>query len=195
VTPPIVGFIAPMQSGKTAICQALLDLPRHRHLHVMHFADPIKNCLRSIGVTKEGTPSLFRALAQTVGQTCRNHDSNHWVNRFAIAHDSITHDNSSVVVLIDDVRYQNEIDYILERGGTLVFVDAFGRVDLTEERRAHESELISNILYAELAEDHHTLPSVAERYSSYLNRNVWVVRNLDGRSDDAAYHLAQTLGL
>jgi hypothetical protein len=151
--------------------------------------------LRSIGVTKEGTPALFRPLAQTIGQTCRNYDSNHWVNRFGIAHDAVIASHPDATVLIDDVRYQNEIDYILERSGALVFVDAHGRVDLSEERRAHESELISNILYAEHAEAHHVRASVDERYSPYLSRKILVVRNIEGRSDDAAYHLAQTLGL
>lgn len=223
MTPPIIGFIGPMRSGKTTIAQALLDHPRHTHLRVMHFADPIKACLRSIGVTKEGTPSLFRQLAQTIGQTCRNADPNWWVNRFDVQYTSPEDQTSKVewlrdyrfrtgkglrdamaawdstahtpCTLIDDVRYANEIEWVRGQGGVLVFVDAYDRIDLSQEERQHESELISNILHGELAEAHHVRADFHQVYSPYLGEKVWVARNLDGQTADLAALISTTLGL
>ena len=50
------------------------------------------------------------------------------------------------VVIIDDVRYPNEVELLADRGACLVLVDPGERIDLTEEWRQHESEQMANAL-------------------------------------------------
>lgn len=188
--PQIIGLIGPARAGKTTLATSILDQVGSGA--VLHFADPIRNALSSVGVTKEGTPTLYRKLAQLVGQSCRDFDRDWWVNRFEIDLEAQPDD---VLILIDDVRYQNEIDLLKHYGATLIFVDAHDRIDLTEEFRAHESEAIPNILHGELSEAHHIVPALTCVHSVYLDEGVWVVRNIDGKERDAASLIAQTFVL
>ena len=185
----------PLRTDKTTLSMLVadrVDCPTH----ILHFADPIKDALRSIGVTKTGQPLLFRKLAQTIGQTCRNEDPNWWVNRFDALFDATPNPGPGPhLTLIDDARYQNELDWIADRQGTIVFVDAGPRINLADETRSHESEVIANILHTEFSDPRYTKPHLAREYSPYLMKDIWVARNLNCAERDLADLIVRTFNL
>ena len=81
----------------------------------------------------------------------RAQDPDYWVKKTIeeirelaeIENKLVNEDNKfwEVVVIIDDVRYQNEIDTILRMGGDVVHVTAGDRLPVPHARfRRHESE-------------------------------------------------------
>ena len=181
--PLYVGFIGPFGCGKTTLATRVAARLAPRNVPVLHFADPLKKGLASMGITKESTPALYRKTAQFVGASARAFDSEYWVDQFALFA-SPWHTKADVI-LVDDVRYQNEIDYIWDRGGLLFFVDAGKRIDLSASNRDHESEHISNLLHAELSSPH-ALDPVALARSPYLGQMVLVARNHENQQNAVA---------
>ncbi len=189
MTQNIIGFIGPFGAGKTTIAhavQARLNASA-AICTVNHFADPIKFGLASMGIHKASTPSLYRKTAQFVGATARSYDSDFWVDQFDILMQKTS--SGYPWVLVDDVRYFNEIDYLRDRGGHLVFVDASSDISLDDPARDHESEAVANALHAEHSERHHVSPSVSRVRSVFLNQDIWVARNIRGKAEELASRL------
>lgn len=144
-----VAFAGLARSGKTTAVEHLenhfsningVDTLR------MSFAGPIKDGLEIMGVTKESHPQLYRVLAQTCGDGCRNPEIGGeplwWIDLMRRNIESITdHPALDVIyVLIDDVRYENELKLITKMNGVTFFVDAGKRVDTTQKMYEHASE-------------------------------------------------------
>jgi hypothetical protein len=155
-TANFVGLIGPFGVGKTALAHALQrSYNRDRNVSVvLHFADPIKMGLSSMGITKERTPTLYRKTAQFVGAAARAFNPDFWVEQFEFFAERSA--RGYAYVLVDDVRYHNEIEFLVSKNATIVFVDAGTRINLEDENRDHESEAIANIMHAELTDKHAT---------------------------------------
>jgi len=97
----------------------------YRPVVKLAFADALKQeIIRATGVTLsdiETHKELFRPLLQVWGTEFRRkwNGDDYWISKVRLATDSAP-DNALVVVT--DVRYPNEVDFIRKRGGYLVQV-------------------------------------------------------------------------
>lgn len=108
--PTVIGLVGLAQAGKTTVAHALCDLMNRTSTtkaRVMSFASPLKTGLAEMGVTKEGTPDLYRRCAQWMGtEGVRAHDPDHWVN---LLKQRIDEEPGFRYIIIDDVRFENEM--------------------------------------------------------------------------------------
>jgi hypothetical protein len=129
------------------------------------FAGPMKEAMALMGARKGGPrDKLYRAGCQLVGNKFRDSTfvpgitgQDYWVRimeeRLEVckqAEDNrLTIDDGAVwretLVLIDDVRFLNEIEVIRKWGGKVVFIDAFRRMkdDMDAAWRNHPSEMMA----------------------------------------------------
>lgn len=151
-----IGLIGPAQSGKDSVGARLRQ--RYGYQRVA-FADPLKRAALNVdpyiptgyGVTvrlsaliadvgwdyaKVTYPEVRRVL-QHVGQTVRDIDPGFWVRAAAPAIDAAERLNLPVVVT--DVRYANEADYLTDRGFATIRVTR-PAVALGADYQRHKSE-------------------------------------------------------
>jgi DNA polymerase III delta prime subunit len=142
--PKIIAFAGLARAGKTTAAKALaeyLNDPNRgdKWAEIVSFAAPLKNSLKSMGVHKENHPEQYRYLAQTIGATMRAVNTDWWVNLF----DSYVSQKSCDVLIIDDMRYLNELQWVIDRGGDVYFVDGSERLNLADPMYTHESETMA----------------------------------------------------
>jgi hypothetical protein len=111
----IVGMIGYAGSGKDTAAEALISQGFERRA----FADTIKTIARDIGW--DGIKDDYgRRLLQNLGASCRHHiDESVWVE--AALRGSDDRD-----IVITDVRYVNEAEFIAAAGGVLVRIERPG---------------------------------------------------------------------
>lgn len=123
-------------AGKTTLAQLAIKHTQSIGM-VASFADPIRNALSMIGVTKKGNPELYRRGAQYIGtELCRAHDEDWWVNQ-ALKN---WRGSGSRYVLFDDVRFANEASIM--HGCFFVSPSGFEPYDLGANR-SHTSEALA----------------------------------------------------
>jgi hypothetical protein len=156
----IIAFAGQARAGKTTLansfakaCVELGFTPYFRS-----FADPIKADAAKLGLFKDKNPLAYREYCQDRGKTMRDADPNYWVKAFAdnlekVARtdaerldDSVRTDSrySEAVVLIDDLRYENEYELIRNLHGHVVLVTRASLPEKDAEWRGHESEEFGN---------------------------------------------------
>jgi len=150
----IIAFGGLAQAGKTAAAQHLAKVAFDSGYipKIEHFAAPLKQAADILGASKKEQPELYRLVCQYLGSSFRDPEfepgvtgPHYWVNmlhgrlRQAEKEEQKRLDSPTPIgfyetlVIIDDVRYQNEVDLIRRWNGTLAFVDAWARLRLTEE--------------------------------------------------------------
>lgn len=154
----IIALAGMGKSGKTtaaiAMAKALFDEGYTPILE--HFAGPLKDASHSLGFVKDGEyDHLYRKFCQFVGETAREESPEWWVNLMAERLDDIADQEASTigsdnwherVVLIDDIRYENELALVKKYSGKIVFVSAQSRLkDLDAEWRQHHSERLARL--------------------------------------------------
>jgi len=103
-----IAFIGKMCSGKSTMCRYLQSI--HSEFIVLSFAAKIKEIARDLFEMKKKD----RALLQQIGTKMRELDSD------VFAKYLIRQSNKSNFVLVDDVRYINELNYLKKNGFILV---------------------------------------------------------------------------
>ena len=154
----IVGFGGLAQAGKTTAANILAEWAFNRGYHVVMdgFAAPLKKASALLGFIKGGdTDHLYRAFCQTEGARARDEDVDWFVNLMAarldvaaleeqnmIARDNLFHET---LVLIDDVRFLNEVEILKRYKARTVFICGLERLsgDLKAEWRQHVSEQLA----------------------------------------------------
>ncbi len=161
----IIGIAGLGRAGKTTAAQAIGakaftmgDTPI-----IEQFASPLKAAARTMGFSKAENPEAYRWFCQTVGEHARQLDVDWFVKLFqqrVASHAALEGTQSTSVwreriILVDDMRYENEIEAVRQLQGKTIFVSAYKRIDdHNEPWRKHHSE---NLAYAyesgELSED------------------------------------------
>ena len=153
-----VGGLA--QAGKTTAVQAAAQYLFEKGYHPVleQFARPLKLAAASLGFYKGGdTDHLYRWFCQTIGQKCRAIDPDWVPKRLADRLDVLAQEESDEllidedatwserVVLIDDVRYMNELALIEKYSGKTMFISAARRLPTLDEEdwRKHDSEVLA----------------------------------------------------
>jgi len=144
----IVAFGGLAQAGKSTAANMLARTAFENGYtpRMERFAGPLKDACAALGADKDARPDLYRKFCQYVGGNFRDPEfspphtgPDYWVEltdtRFrkleAAELEDRGHDNwHETLVIVDDVRYQNEIDLIRKWGGTLVFIDGWRRLGL-----------------------------------------------------------------
>lgn len=151
--PPIIGLTGLAGAGKDTV-RAILE---HDHGYIgFGFADPIRNMLRTLlsdnGISETwmdertlkerpipGLDKSYRELAQTLGtEWGRTHlGADFWLRiAEAYMHDITNQTFAPLHFVVSDVRFQNEADWVRQRGGMIWRVDRPG----TASVREHVSE-------------------------------------------------------
>lgn len=149
---PLIALYSPvMQSGKSEVAKALVA---HRGYHLVKFADPMKEILAGLyrkegaseGLTyrmlegdlkEKAIPQVGRSarhMLQTLGDWGRGLHPDFWVNQAMRKVEDLN--ASGFPVVIDDLRYPNEYEAVILRGGYPVQVVRPG----TKPYTAHRSE-------------------------------------------------------
>jgi len=144
----IIGFTGLAGSGKDTAALAIERYAKEiGSARRLAFADPMRDMLRALGVPnpyivdralkERPVPVLgrsYRQLAQTLGtewgRVC--HGEDFWVNVLAMRAAAGKED----IILITDVRFPNEVDWLEQHGGFLVKIVRPGVESVTP----HESE-------------------------------------------------------
>lgn len=155
----IVALTGQARSGKTHVVQELAKIAFNKGLLpvFVSFAGALKREAAEIGYDKETMPDKYRQYCQARGAEMRINDSDYWVKQtakeiIAIAQsekESIENNDKhwERVVLIDDVRYVNEIALIAKMDGVFIHVYAGDRLpDPDGYWRQHESEDLSKAI-------------------------------------------------
>jgi hypothetical protein len=159
----IIGIAGLGRAGKTTAANALAENCVEEGLtpYRRPFAQPLKNAMIALGITKGDLPVLYRKVAQMIGANlrdpgfCVGTSGDDWFCKqmeadfICIAKDDAAKLISGetyheTVIIVDDVRYENELDLIKSWGGTTLFVDAYRRLSEApswkDAWRNHESE-------------------------------------------------------
>lgn len=134
--PPIIGLTGLAGAGKDTV-RAILE---HDHGYIgFGFADPIRNMLRTLlsdnGISETwmdertlkerpipGLDKSYRELAQTLGtEWGRTHlGADFWLRiAEAYMHDITNQTFAPLHFVVSDVRFQNEADWVRQRGGVI----------------------------------------------------------------------------
>lgn len=123
---------------------------------LLSLADGIKDAALELGLTKEEKPKEYREFCQKFGVQKRTEDRDYWVNvlrnkindQRSLEAEALEEDRShwERVVIIDDVRFMNEVAFGRELGATQIFISSGTRtlIDSDAEWRNHESEMLAN---------------------------------------------------
>ena len=123
---------------------------------LLSLADGIKDAALERGLTKEEQPKEYREFCQKYGVQKRTEDRDYWVkvlrdkinDQRSLEAEALEEDRShwERVVIIDDVRFMNEVAFGRELGATQIFISSGNRtlIDSDAEWRNHESEMLAN---------------------------------------------------
>lgn len=151
----LIGFGGIAQAGKSTAARHLAGMLYHNNWTPkrMCVAWRLKQATERLNISKDKEPEKYRAFCQKYGALRRDvsfrpgvSGPNYWVrrlNKLLIRSGSL--ENSRHVVILDDLRYQSELDFVRSLGGTLVYVDALRRFEdqLHLPWRQHESEQLA----------------------------------------------------
>lgn len=147
----VIGFIGLAQSGKTVLAKEVARIAFDNGLtpKVMSFAGSLKRAAVECGADKEKQPELYRKFCQEVGNNMRNPayvpgvtGPDYWVQR--TGEEMKKYHSQSMVLIFDDVRYDNEVRLLTSVGAEIVYVDRGEELpNPTAEFRKHESEKLA----------------------------------------------------
>ncbi len=152
----ILGVAGRARAGKTEFClhaaKTIIDksygIPR-----ILHFAGPLKEAVKILGVERDERPELYRNICQVIGtDIIRAEEPDWWCKMMDIHLCKAQQDEANgigkrgeIFVLIDDIRFMNEVECLRRWKATLLFVCADARLkDLKAQWRKHESEELSH---------------------------------------------------
>lgn len=149
----IIAFTGKRGNGKSTASNKVREVLEGQNLTVVriNFKDGLVSTMREkLSGTLEETakmynmtvnqlfddkPPIMRKLMQEIGtEVYRAIDNDYWVNQWKIMVEGMKDD---VVVIVDDVRFQNEFDAVKSLGGTVTRIVATNKEKVVDE---HQSE-------------------------------------------------------
>ena len=132
----IIGIAGPLDSGKSTMAKMLAS---RFESAIIPFAKPVKDLAKLMGWDGE-KGKKGRRLLQLLGTECGRQciDQNIWVNHWKdLVYRTTLPEVGPMLIVADDVRFDNECDIIDSLGGRLIKIN--GRNDV--ESPEHASEL------------------------------------------------------
>ena len=177
----VLGFAGPARVGKTHVTNALREVAIQQgwDVQVIPFAQPLKDEAQANGFGKDDNPEEYRRFCQEEGAARRAEDSNYWLNKwYDCINDARTAERDSdrpLLVIADDVRYDNELGAIRKHGGQVIFLTP-GERELPEASaswRTHESEMLANTVLGNLDMHRNMFDYVVYNNNDERNINTW----------------------
>lgn len=139
----IVGLTGAAGSGKSTLAVALACEPAIKAafsgVYCMRFAEELKRIAREEMGWDGEKDERGRRLLQVLGTECgRAYNPNIWIDKLMARIDDIT-DEGPTLILIDDMRFDNEAQAVRSRGGKVVLLE--NRAYDLKENATHSSEL------------------------------------------------------
>lgn len=143
----IIGLVGKIRSGKSTVGGMILDYYGDRSAVKLAFANYLKEMLLNAELcTKEGlweTKSDFsRLMMQKIGTEIirKQVDQDFWVKKMREEIKIFNNSNKDILIVIDDVRFQNEADLIKECNGMLIRINR-PSLEQNNEENKHASEI------------------------------------------------------
>lgn len=145
--------------GKTTAANYIAGLAKKQEYKpiILPFAQAIKDEAAAAGLTKENNPEEYRRFCQSIGEGRRKENPDYWVNTFKEKWlELFKKDNEAaqsadklwkeMVVIVDDCRYLNELNFGKSINAKTIFISRGSRIleDQNAEWRNHESEMMAN---------------------------------------------------
>jgi hypothetical protein len=157
----VIAFAGQARSGKTTFARsfAAASFDAGATPTIRSFAGPLKRAAEEAGFAKDIAPESYRSFCQVEGAAKRAENPDYWLDLFRaelglIAAADAEHladtlesglDYHETVVLIDDMRYENEYELVKEIGGQNILVmRPNGLPEADAAWRDHESEEFGN---------------------------------------------------
>lgn len=140
--PKYIGICGRLQNGKTTSAQ-LIKL-RNSEYEICSFGNELKKIAKELG-WNENKDKKGRKILQHLGtEVCRNIDDDYWVKKL----EKYIKKNNYKYIIIDDIRFQNEADFIKKNNGFLIHIERRSKfkifIDYILEKLniLHKSEII-----------------------------------------------------
>lgn len=149
----IIAFTVKRGNGKSTASNKVREVLEGQNLTVVriNFKDALVSTMRdklsgtldemakmydmTVNQLFDDKPPIMRKLMQEIGtEVYRAIDNDYWVNQWKIMVEGM---KDGVVVIVDDVRFQNEFDAVKSLGGTVTRVIATNKDKIIDE---HQSE-------------------------------------------------------
>jgi len=173
----LIGLCGKMGSGKTTLAQIMID--HGIAYRKISFANGVRFAAKYLfDIDSRKRNKRTREILQQIGQKMRDIDPDVWIKTMIKGLNYIP-DIENEIIVIDDVRYKNEVEWILKNNGIIIII---GCDDETRRKRIekrdnifipsekwheisfHKSELEINFIYTEFI-DH-------KNVYFYANRNT-----------------------
>lgn len=187
----IIAIAGKARVGKTTlaniIAKYIVDNIDNTIPYIESLAGPIKHEAHSRGIDRSRDPEAYRLFCQSYGDRKRAEDKDYFIDKlsekllsYCDRKENSTDEfvrNAEQVVIIDDMRFPNELDFFEEAGACRVFVYGGDRAleDTDAEWRDHASEDMSNTF------DDYT--RIASRTKDLTANFDFVMPNDEGKDD------------
>lgn len=139
----ILGLAGFARVGKDTVADAI-------GWHKLSFASALKDDIRplmerhGLDINKREDKETFRPVLVEYGRTVRKVNPNYWINRVeeCLAKWTSIYGSENKKVVIPDVRYPNEAEWILNRGGAVFYLDRAGIAPANEEEEGSLRQLV-----------------------------------------------------
>ena len=205
----MIGFLGKMQSGKDTSADYICSKYGYKK---MAFAQHLKKSLQEMfgftyeqmhdqykknsidsnwGITprsamqKVGTDILRHIFSALLFNNNDNIAKNFWVKRADIYYKETLNDHKGLVIW-SDVRFQNEVDYIIKNGGIIIKINRESYSSHEESREEsreeshkesqHESEDINNVDYSICINNNDTKEALY-KHLDYIMENINIYKN------------------
>jgi len=188
--------------GKTTLANIIAEYCVNNNLtpRMVPFAYGIKKAAELKGLTKTANPKEYRDFCQTLGESMRIKNPDHWVDEWRLKIAEIEKEeqvemqnNNSYkerIVIVDDCRYMNEVAIGRKLGANCIFVKQGKRIieDDSASWREHPSEELANRIetkdknYSDIFKYIIPNDSTQDVFKKHANKNIptWLGLLADG---------------
>jgi hypothetical protein len=180
----IIGIAGNARSGKDTVGGLLKDIfERHGHkVHVVSFAAALRAeldefCMDKLGIsswtTDENEKKIIRPFLVCWGTEIRRAvDESYWIKALEI---SMKNDSADTLYIITDLRFENELKWIQNLGGSTLYLERNSIAPANEYERANNKilkTLVDNVWDMPTTRDMETLKEYTEKICLHAFKNI-----------------------